>query len=70
MKYHIVSEGAQLVLYKVTNELIEYFESKYKEKVIASGMSIVEALLNFSQVDYRPKNAELEAKPVKYKGDT
>lgn len=67
MKYYIISEGEQLVLYKVANELIEDFESKYKEKVIASGMSIAEALLGFSQADYQQSNASLEAKPVKYK---
>lgn len=70
MKYHIVNEGKQLVLYKVANELIEDFESKYKEKVIASGMSIAEALLDFSQANYQQSNASLEARPVKYKSDT
>lgn len=67
MKYFIVNEAEQLVLYKVANELVEDFESKYKEKVIASGISIAEALLNFGQADKHQRKEVLEAEPVKYK---
>lgn len=67
MKYYIITEGEQLVLYKVANELVEDFENNHKEKVIASGASIAEALLNFGQADHQQRKEALEAKPVKYK---
>jgi hypothetical protein len=67
MKYYIVNGAEQLILYKVADELVENFESNYMEKVIASGLSIAEALLNFGQADNQQRKEVLEAKPVKYK---
>lgn len=67
MRYYIVIEAEQLILYKVANELVEDFESNYIEKVIASGISIAEALLDFGQADNQQRKEALEAKPVKYK---
>ncbi|MFT3749153.1 MAG: hypothetical protein QM768_12580 [Agriterribacter sp.] len=67
MKYYIISEGEQLVLYKVANELIEEFENKHKDKVIASGVSIAEALLDFEQANSKQTEQLFVAKSVKYK---
>ncbi|HTE25719.1 hypothetical protein [Flavitalea sp.] len=67
MRYYIVNEEEQLTLFKVANELVEDFESNYLEKVIASGISIADALLNFDQANYRQREQVLEAKPVKYR---
>ena len=67
MRYYIVNGTEQLILFKVANELVEDFESNHMEKVIASGASIAEALLNFGQADNLRRKEVLEAKPMKYK---
>ena len=67
MRYYFVNEAEQLILFKVANELVEDFESNYMEKVIASGITIADALLNFEQANYQQREQVLEAKPVKYK---
>lgn len=66
MKYYIVGEQGQLTLFKVANELIKDFEDEYQDRVIASGNSIMEALLEFQQVDDPRKDLAMEARPVKY----
>jgi hypothetical protein len=68
MKYYISSRQDQLVLFKVPNELVSAFENENKDQVIASGNSIMEALLEFEQVDDPRKNGALEGGSVKYKG--
>lgn len=67
MRYYIINEAEQLILFKVANELVEDFESNYKEKVIASGSGIADTLLNFEQASYQQREQMLVAKPVKYK---
>ena len=67
MKYYISSRQDQLVLFKVANELVEEFENEHKDQVIASGNSIMEALLEFERVDDPRKNGGIEGGSVKYK---
>lgn len=67
MKYYIASKENQLVLFKVANELVSAFEKEHKDQVIASGNNIMEALLEFEQVDDPRKNGEIGGGSVKYK---
>lgn len=67
MKYYLVDKQNELVLFKVPNELIEEFENKHKDQVIASGNSIMETLLEFEQIEYPGKNGVIGGRSVKYK---
>lgn len=67
MKYYIVEGESQLTLFKVANELITNFENEYSDRVIASGNSIMEVLLEFEQVDDPRKAGEMESRPAKYR---
>ena len=67
MKYYIVEKESQLTLFKVANELVTDFENEYNNRVIVSGNSIMEALLEFERVDDPRKNGEIGGGSVKYK---
>lgn len=67
MRYYIVDSKSQLVLFKVANERVEEFEIGHKDQVIASGNSIMEALLEFEQVDDPRKNGGIGGGSVKFK---
>lgn len=67
MKYYIIEKENQLTLFKVANELVTDFENEYNDRVIASGNSIMEVLLEFEQVDDSRKDGEMESRPVKYR---
>ncbi len=68
MRYYVVNEADQLILFKVANDLIEAFEKEHGQKVIAHGNSIMEALLEFEKVNYYVPEIELNPQPSKYKG--
>lgn len=67
MKYYIVDRLSQLVLLKVANELVDEFENGHKDQVIASGNSIMEALLEFERVDDPRKNGGIGGGSAKFK---
>lgn len=70
MKYYIVRDKEKLILYKVSNELVEKFEKKYTNDVIVSGGSIMEILLEFERLDQSRKNGDIEGIQVKYELDS
>ncbi|HRP55031.1 hypothetical protein [Agriterribacter sp.] len=51
----------------IGKELAEQFENGHKDQVIASGNSIMEALLKFERVDNPGKNGEIGGGSVKFK---
>jgi len=70
VKYCIIKEEKEYVLYKVANDLLGSFERGNKARTIVQANSIMEALLGFEKLNQATEDKiELNVRPVKYRNN-